>query len=370
MAPTTLAILLMMAASVDPKSVIVTADPRMVTKCTAAGEVSARSYGELAGQGWAELGAERIREGLIKSATELDANVVLVQKASSVFVASVKGTAYRCTDEALAAAGAATRKAEERSQRRGLPERAFDIETGFIGIQAGVALRPEKPDRERGKATVYLLFVRNESESSVLAAATLSYAEKPFEASRVIGPHEMAPMTWYSYGVSADRDIPLQISIFSDWKRDRLLGKEETAMFFPSSDVKPLFEDSRRLARNQAFIVAGWKEMMNKPVRVEGTAAGEDLQRDIVWTLYREESKTHRDCAHSVAGAVSQQLDAAALAARFPKAKPEMIDFFAARKGASERWTVQSCDAVTAYDILLFPDAEGGTDILVNRVKE
>lgn len=355
--------------SVDPKDVMITDEMLLVENCTSAGEVKARSYGVLAGPAWAEIGIDRIREDLRKRAAALGARVVLVKRTSSKFVASATGTAYRCSLETLQRARDQVRRRDTWSQEHGLPERAFDTDSGFIGMQAGVMLRPGTSNA-LGKATAYILRVRNGSDLPALVVASLALQQPPIEAVSWMQPHEMVMLRWDSNGVPADREIPLVVSVFTDLSRTMLLGSQKTSMYFIADELKLLLEGSPRLRANQALLMSGWKEMLNKPLNVEGTRASEELQHEIAWTLYREESKTHRDCTHSVVAATSQELDAAALAARFPDARAETLQSAAKPNGVVETWKIKSCDAVTEYDVLLPSSDYSWTDILTQRAKQ
>ena len=89
----------------------------------------------------------------------------------------------------------------------------------------------------------------------------------------------------------------------------------------------------------------------------------------MAWSLSREESKSHRDCKHVVAGAEAQTFDPAQLAALFPGGNLD-TRVPVREKGRLETWRIRSCDDVTAYHVLLVTASDGTTAFVVHRAAQ
>ena len=352
----------------DPDEVIITRDAKLVAPCTSLGDVQAKSGASaLFGPEGEEMGFAQVLARMRAHAAEIGANMLFVEKASSFFVTSAKGTAYHCPPEVIAAVRLAEKRYEQRMERSmDLPERAIDLDSGYAGLQAGVMNRQIQRVPFRGLPTAFFLNVRNQSAAPVYVVARLSLGDTPDERTVTIFPGKIKMLTWNSYGVPTDRSLPLEIDFYADNQRTRALATEKTSLFFSSDDLKP-FGSIRDPRMSPVYLVVGWKEMTNKTQHVSGTKADILLQQDIAWTLYREESRKHRDCPHSLVAADPLALDPKGLQTMFPDAKSEVLKSMATREGAFEIWRVKSCEEVTAYRVAFFYAPDGGTDILVTR---
>jgi hypothetical protein len=352
----------------DPEEVIITRDAKLVAPCTSLGEVKAKSGASaLLGPDGAEIGFAQVLVRMRARAAEIGANMLFVDKASSFFVTSATGTAYHCPPEVIAAVRLDEKRHEQRMERSmDLPERAIDLDSGYAGLQAGVMNRQVQRVPFRGLPTAFFLSVRNQSAVPIYVVARLSIGDTPDERTLTIFPGKIKMLTWNSYGVPADRSLPLEIDFYANDQRTHALATEKTSLFFSSDDLKP-FGSIHDPRMSPVYLVIGWKEMTNKTQRVSGTKADIELQQDVAWTLYREESKKHRDCPHSLVSAEALALDPKGLQTMFPDAKSEVLEGLARRDAAFEIWRVKSCEDVTAYRVALFSASDGGTDILVTR---
>jgi hypothetical protein len=354
--------------AVDPDDVILTRDLSMVDGCTSLGDVQAKSGASaLLGPGGEAFGYEQVLVRITARAAEIGANMVYVEKASSFFITSAKGTAYRCPPGVMAALHLALKRHKQRTERSmDLPERAIATGSGFVGLQAGVMNRPVQRVPFRGLPVAFFLAVRNETAAPVYVVARLSLKETPDERTLKVFPGKIKMLTWDTYGVPADRVLPLEIVFYPNEQRTTPQANEKTSLFFSSDDLKP-FDSIRDPRMAPTYAIVGWKEMTSKVQHVAGTKADPELQQDIAWTLYREESKKHRDCGHSLVAAEGAELNPKTLQMTFPEAKAETLQDLAKRDGALEVWHVKSCEDITAYRVAMFNASDGGTDILVSR---
>lgn len=351
---------------IDPDDVIFTEDPAAVTKCTSAGEVSSRSgLGAIVGGDVAaEMGAAKVRSALARRAAELGATVVVVEKVSSMITTAAKGTAYRCSDEVVLDLRSSRVQRRRRSEKNMvMPERAIEIGSGFIGMQAGVANRPGQRVPFRAPPTQYFLAVRNVTDAPLYVAGKLVIDGKTLQEQLTVFPGKLKSMTWMTNGIVADKDIPLDISFYEDEGRTKLLKTEKTALFF----ARALAEKLLSVPYDGPVVsIIGWKEGLTDGTGVTGTSANEETRYDVVWSLSREESKAHRDCKHDIVGVEPQTIDPAQLTAMFPGTKAEPLKSVE-EHARLERWRVRSCDKVTAYQVLLVPGTDGTTYHFIQR---
>lgn len=355
--------------AVDPEDVIVTRDARLAATCQPLGEVKAKSgSGALLGDLGAEMGYEQVEVRIRQRAAELGANMILIEGASSFIFTSAKGAAYRCADSVIAGLRLAALRRKQRAERSMLFfERAINVGSGFVGLQAGVMSRPVQRVPFRGLPVSYWVTVRNETDAPLVAVARLSYKDTPTEKWVKVFPGKVKPLNWDTFGVEADHEMPLEVVFYADDQRTRPLATEKTSLAFPASELAVL-KSIRDPTSSPMVVVGGWNEMTSQTSDVATSKADSELQTDIIWTLYREESRSHHDCKHSVVDASTQTYQAADLPAMVPGIKSEAVESLRKRDGALEIWRVKSCEEVTAYRVLMFAAPDGGTDILVARM--
>lgn len=355
--------------AVDPEDIIVTQEARLAVTCQSLGEVKAKSgSGALLGDLGAEMGYEQVAVSIRQRAAEMGANMVLIQGASSFILTSAKGTAYRCADSVIAGLRLAALRRRQRAERSMLFfERAINVGSGFVGLQAGVMSRQTQRVPFRGLPVSYWVTVRNETDAPLVAVARLSYKDTPAEKWVKVFPGKVKPLSWDTFGVQADREMPLEVVFYADDQRTRLQATEKTSLIFPASELEVL-KSIRDPASSPLVVIGGWEEMTSKTGDVAASKADSELQTDIIWTLYREESRSHHDCKHSVVDAAPQTYQADDLAAMVPEIKSEAVESLRKRDGALEIWRVKSCEHVTAYRVLMLAAPDGGTDILVTRM--
>jgi len=355
--------------AVDPEDIIVTQNARLAATCQSLGEVKAKSgSGALLGPLGAEMGYEQVEVRIRQRAAEMGANMVLIQGASSFIVTSAKGTAYRCADSVIAGLRLAALRQRQRVERSMVFfERAINVGSGFVGLQAGVMSRQTQRVPFRGLPVSYWVTVRNETDAPVVAVARLSYKDTPTEKWVKVFPGKLKPLNWDTFGVQADHEMPLEVVFYADDQRTRPQATEKTSLVFPAAELE-VFKSIRDPASSPVVVVGGWNEMTSETRDVAASKADSELQTDIIWTLYREESRSHHDCKHSVVDAAPQTYQAADLAAMFPGIKSESVESLRKRDGNLELWRVKSCEDVTAYRVLMLAAPDGGTDIFVTRM--
>jgi hypothetical protein len=177
----------------------------------------------------------------------------------------------------------------------------------------------------------------------------------------------------------SDAPINIRIAVFADEARTRHLGSEETFLLFTNAERETFLKTAFREGRNT--LMTGWPEMGHPDQNVPGTLADAELQTDIQLLLWKEESKQHRDCTHESsraepAPADSSSIIAAMLAGDSAAATSARNLLERSRDTGQtglvrlERWYVRSCDALTAYEVLLLASPGGGTDIIVRQAGE
>lgn len=181
-------------------------------------------------------------------------------------------------------------------------------------------------------------------------------------------------------GVVADTPVQVRIAVYADKKRSRSLGVEETFLLFTAAERDGFLET---LAAGGSTLMSGWPEMGHPATDVPGTLADDQLQTDIQLLIWKEESKSHRDCEHEALRAEEAPLDTSA-AVRAMLAEAQAAHAGRAERAAQqnqrrdttqavvrlERWFMKSCEALTTYLTLLVPTPGGGTDVVVRRVAE
>jgi hypothetical protein len=106
------------------------------------------------------------------------------------------------------------------------------------------------------------------------------------------------------------------------------------------------------------------------PVSVRGSVADGTLQRDISQLLLKEATALHEGCEPQVLRAEPYRLDEpSAIMASWDASQRKRVERL--RKAGSvvlERWFVKSCEAADAYEVLITPSEQGGSDFVVRRL--
>jgi hypothetical protein len=268
-----------------------------------------------------------------------------------------------------------------------MPTRAFHVEGGFIAVQAGVRGDSERTQMAFGMKypTVYFVNLINETDRPVWAEVRWYFPRKnkKKEVKPKIGPVPMLTpgqshgIWWRKYGVIADTEIPITITVFSDEQYEDVLGEEKTFIHFREQEVSVFFQafdessgGSGRL-RKYLPVINGWYEMPHPKGDIPGTATDADLQEDIQFSLWKEESKQYRDCNHETQRAESADDKVNTVAASSMSETGERNEPVSKSLNVlREFWWVRSCDVTSKYEVLLAESSDGAAEITATRIGE
>ncbi len=256
-----------------------------------------------------------------------------------------------------------------------VPPRAIAIEGGLIAAQAGVMNDPNRPPLPFGKLkypTIHFVILANETAAPIWAEVEIRVPDrKPTKDFGGIGPGKSGHWQWPGFGTVFDQPIPVRISIYADERRARSLAEYETTIYFDGAHKADLFSPHKAPSGAVAVgLITGWHEMNESLCDFAGTLAEDTLRRDICHRLWKLESVKHRDCEHPVTGVEPLEPDASALLKAQPEDFRGRADAFRAKGDLIlEKWTVKSCEAVTAYEVMMIKAPQGGTDFLVGTVQ-
>jgi hypothetical protein len=241
---------------------------------------------------------------------------------------------------------------------------------------------PDIPPGRIGKfrhPTKYFLTLVNETNTPVWIELEWRFPgedAKQFRTGRIESAKSY--QSWRNtFGVVSDKPIGLRIVVFADEARARLLGSEETFFLFTRDERDAFIRAS--FSQKQNIIMTGWPEMGSLATDVPGTLADAELQTDIQLLLWKEESKQHRDCKHEAVRAEPVPLDSSAIVADMladstvTAAARSLVE--RAREATQpgvvrvERWLLKSCEAETAYEVLLVASPGGGTDVVARPIR-
>ena len=265
-----------------------------------------------------------------------------------------------------------------------MPTRAFVIDGGSVAIQAGVSGDPVRPSLPFGKMKYparYFVKLFNEADRTVWAQIHWYFPHKRKDkVKQKSGPVEELDagesifMSWSKFGIVADKDHPLKIIISTDKKQKNILQTEETHMYFAAADVdvfKERFDDFVSQGGGGLPLINGWQEMPNPKRDIPGTATDANLQGDIQYSLWKEESKQYRDCNHDTLRAesadekvstvvVSSMSETGERNEPVPKSQTVLREF----------WWVRSCDVTSKYEVLLAESSDGAAEMTVTKIGE
>jgi len=265
-----------------------------------------------------------------------------------------------------------------------IPTRAFVVEGGSIGLQAGVMRNREVQAGSAGESrhpTKYFLIVRNETDAIVMVTVEWQFPGEDWKrggASPIERGKDLA--FWQNkLGVIADTNINVRVTVYAARTPLTQIGSEETFLLFTSAEREEFLAANFSEGRNS--MMTGWPEMGRPATNIPGTLADAELQTDIQLLLWKEESKQHRSCKHEaqrvepapldssaiIAGMLAEGGKAAKVAQRVVQRARDTAQQAAVRL---ERWTMGSCGVATTYEVLEMPSRGGGTDIIVRRAAE
>jgi hypothetical protein len=113
-------------------------------------------------------------------------------------------------------------------------------------------------------------------------------------------------------------------------------------------------------------MLSGWPDEEDAANKVPGTAADAQLQADILGRLAAFEMTERPDCRMEALRAESFEPEVSAVLAKL-EGEPKVVAEHRIKEGSArwERWTVRSCDAEVAYEVLGTASPEEGTDLAV-----
>lgn len=247
-----------------------------------------------------------------------------------------------------------------------LPSRMFAIKDGSVEMQGGLL----------GSQDDVMLFMvlTNKSEQTVWAAVEFHPPDsgtvmKGFEK---IKEGEDKMFKWPLPKIAWDTEYTFSVSVSDDEERTKPLGEEKSFFFFEGGKDRAAFEGNRqKLQPGQAMVVNGFRELTKTSltVKVAGTIADTQLQGDITQRLFAEESKSRKTCEHRVVKAEPYgKSDPSIIAAAMGGKALELEEKLRAKGDMIvEKWYVQSCETMTAYEVLMLKSGSG-TDIMVKEV--
>jgi hypothetical protein len=104
---------------------------------------------------------------------------------------------------------------------------------------------------------------------------------------------------------------------------------------------------------------------------IPGTATDADLQEDIQFSLWKEESKQYRDCNHETQRAESADDKVNTVAASSMSETGERNEPVSKSLNVlREFWWVRSCDVTSKYEVLLAESSDGAAEITATRIGE
>ncbi len=259
---------------------------------------------------------------------------------------------------------------------QGLPARAFDFEGGSLQMQGGVLVAKQVGflGQTTNQNSLFLI-LKNESKAAIWVEVGFQVpgTDKVSQEMQMIEPGGGQVM--YKVPVEKivwDTKYPFKVSIFSSEDKKKMVGGDSAYFLFEEKEKQSFEKSLENLKPNQAAIVNGFRELTDTSLtaEVKGTRAEPQLQYDIVWRLFKEESKSYQDCEHKVLKAEDGTGKSVIVSKMGDKAK-ELEDKLRANGDmVVEKWWVQSCDAVSVYEVLMVKEPQGGTDIMVEKLEK
>ena len=256
-----------------------------------------------------------------------------------------------------------------------VPSRAFLVEGGAIAIKGGVMMDPEIPVVPIGKLRYpirYFLDLTNDTKAPVWVDFEWQVNPKKPEVvkSKQVPPGKGYVFFWKAFGVTWDEPVPFKMTVYSDAGRTKTIGLEQASLFFDAKEKDAFLEMFTSSVLTSPPVLTGWREMNGPIARVAGTVADATLQRAVEFMLWKEESKSHRDCEHPVVR-VERFDTAAAITLNEPSPETrKVIDAQGESALRSERWWIKSCDQTSSYVVLMIPWPPRGTHFLTHKMPD
>lgn len=263
-----------------------------------------------------------------------------------------------------------------------LPEKAFDVEDGFVAVVAGVMPSPAAmsalPIGKLKYPTRYFVELRNESPYPLWLDAAWTFPEKGKAVTSKTVRSKKVPSggsyIFYSdkLGVIVEQPIVVDLQAWSDEKRVNRVGSQQAEMRFQQADVDAFLASfpspykGKSNDDSQAMIISGWRDLPAPRTDVPGTLADATLQADIQLLLWKSDSRKRWSCDREVVGAAAiDAADSEMLSAQSDETREQaQLDQFGDVLNI-ERWTIRSCGQDFTYEVLMSASRAGGSDIAV-----
>lgn len=266
-----------------------------------------------------------------------------------------------------------------------LPEKAFDVEDGIVGVVAGVMPGPAAtsalPIGKLKYPTRYFVEIHNESPYPLWMDAAWTFTDKgKASRSKTVRSKKIPPggsYTFYSdkFGVIAGQPIVVDLDAWSDEKRTRRIGGQRAELVFEQDDIDaflaafPNAFKSSSQDYGKAVVISGWLDIPASRTDVPGTLADATLQADIQRLLWKTDSRQRFSCERAVVEAAPiDAADSEMLATQPGETRQQaQLDQFGDTLNV-ERWTVRSCGQAFTYEVLMSASRSGGSDIAIFAV--
>lgn len=152
-------------------------------------------------------------------------------------------------------------------------------------------------------------------------------------------------------GVIVDKAIVVEIRVYADEKRTKLVGSQTAELVFDQPDVDrflanfPSAFKNQTAERKQAAVISGWRDLPASRSDVPGSLADPKLQVDIQLSIWKFDSTRRWSCEREVLSASTMEVEEDTINA--------------------ERWAVRSCGEERVFDVFLSASQLSGTDILI-----
>lgn len=263
-----------------------------------------------------------------------------------------------------------------------LPQKAFDVEEGFVAVAAGVMPSPAAtstlPIGKMKYPTRYFVQLRNESPYPVWLDATWTFPEKDkvVKSKPVLSKKVPtgASYVFYSdkFGVIAGQPIIVDLQAWSEEKRVNRVGGQRAELLFDQAGIDaflasfPSAFKGKSSDYQQVGLISGLRDLPPPRTDVPGTVADATLQTDIQQLLWKFDSRKRWSCEREIVGAAPMDVgDSEILASRPVETRQQAeLDQFGDTLNL-EQWTIRSCGQEIVYEVMMSASRAGGTDIAV-----
>jgi hypothetical protein len=257
-----------------------------------------------------------------------------------------------------------------------LPARAFNIEGGSVEIQGGILAGKQQQLFNVVTITKLFMVISNPNKTNIWIETEVQLPGSK-EVSKFPTMIEAGKGTILRVSIDKiewNTQYPFKISVFADEAKTKLIGTEATYFFFEDKDKAGFEQSQAKQNPGELAILNGFKELpeANYTAEVKGTNANSELQQDIAWSLFKEESKSHRDCEHHVTKTEVYEVASKSVIIGKMNTEVQQLSNKLLAKGdiTVEKWWVESCEATTSYEVLMTKSPQGGTDIMVEKLNE